>query len=874
MSITVLSVAIAVLGLCLVSALFLQARRAFANHRHARHRDTRPGMADLLNYGALVADGVLAGKDGCLLAAWLYKGDDLASATDDQRELTSARINQALGPLGNGWMIHVDAVRRPAPAYPARHESSFPDRLTEALDEERRQYFEQRGTAYEGYFVLTLTWLPPPLVQRRVVEAMFDDEDTARRSPQGHTQSLIDAFCREVRGVESRLSAALRITRLRTRPAIGDDGAPRQEDELLRWLHYCVTGLNHPIVLPRNPAYIDQLIGGQELWGGVVPRVGRHLVQTVAITGFPMESTPGMLSLLAELPCEYRWSTRFIFMERHRALADLEAFRKRWRQRVRGFYDQVFNTSTGPVDQDAQSMVEDAEGAMAEVNSGLIAYGYYTSVVVLMASDRAVLEEAARLVERSVAHLGFASRTETINTLEAYLGSLPGHGLPNVRRPLVHTLNLADLLPTASMWTGSATAPCPHYPPQAPALMRCVAAGSTPFRLNLHTGDLGHTIVFGPTRAGKSTLLGMLCAQARRYAGMRVYVFEAGLSMYPLAAAVRAATAGQGARHDVLGPESNRLSFCPLQFLATREDRAWAMEWIDALLALNGVATTPQQRNEIGMAVVNMQSEQARTLSEFRLMVQDNAIRSALEPYTVGASMGGLLDADSDSLSLTDFSVFEIGELMGLGDRFALPVLLYLFRRIERQLDGRPALIVLDEAWLALGHPVFRARIRQWLKTLAKLNCAVVMATQNLSDAAQSGILDVIMESTASKIFLPNPAARADEEGLYRRFGLNDHQRTIVAGAIRKRQYFQVSEPGCRLFELALGPLALALVGSTDRESLAEIRALEARHGDHWIPHWLERCGVTSATPLSEALRSTADTPAPYGPRDEVAALA
>lgn len=872
MAIPLLSVLIAVLGLCLVSLLFLRTRDVFASHRLARHRNARAGTADLLNYGALVADGVLAGKDGSLLAAWLYRGDDLAGASDEQRELTSARINQALAPLGNGWMVHIDAVRRPAPQYPARQESSFPDPITEALDEERRRYFEQRGATYEGYFVLTLTWLPPLLAQRRFIEAMFDDGPTTPTVPTSHTQALVDAFSREIRTVESRLAAAFTITRLRTRQSDSEGGNPRHEDELLRWLHYCVTGINHPVTLPRNPAYVDQLVGGQELWGGVAPRIGRHHIQVVALTGFPMESTPGMLTVLAELPCEYRWSTRFIFMERHRALADLEAFRKRWRQRIRGFYDQVFNTSTGPVDHDALSMVEDAEGAMAEVNSGLVAYGYYTSVVVLMGPDPAVLGEAARAVERAVGQLGFASRTETVNALEAYLGSLPGHGVQNVRRPLVHTLNLADLLPTASMWTGSAMAPCPQYPAGAPALMRCVTNGTTPFRLNLHTADLGHTVVFGPTRAGKSTLLGMLCAQARRYEGMRLFVFEAGMSMYPLVAAVRTASAGQGAQHHLLGPESPRLAFCPLQFLATREDRAWAMEWIDTLLALNGVATSADQRNEIGMAVVNMAREQARTLSDFRLMVQDNAIRSALEPYTVGGAMGTLLDADTDGLSLTDFSVFEIGELMGLGDRFALPVLLYLFRRIERQLDGRPALIVLDEAWLALGHAAFRARIRQWLKTLAKLNCAVVMATQNLSDASQSGILDVILESTASKIFLPNPAARADEDGLYRRFGLNTHQRQIVAGAIRKRQYFQVCESGCRLFELALGPMALAFVGATDRDSLAEIQALEARYGAQWIEHWLDRCGVTStATSLSAKPSGTA---ASQDTRNEMASLA
>ena len=76
---------------------------------------------------------------------------------------------------------------------------------------------------------------------------------------------------------------------------------------------------------------------------------------------------------------------------------------------------------------------------------------------------------------------------------------------------------------------------------------------------------------------------------------------------------------------------------------------------------------------------------------------------------------------------------------MNLGDKYALPVLLYLFRRIETSLKGQPAMIVLDEAWMMLGHPVFREKIREWLKVLRKANCMVLMATQSLTDAAHSG---------------------------------------------------------------------------------------------------------------------------------------
>ncbi len=832
-----ITIAIAALGTLMLFVLYSRIRAVNDELELKKHRSKAAGLSDLLNYAAMVDDGVIVGKNGSFMAAWLYQGDDNASSTEEQREMVSFRINQALSGLGNGWMIHVDAVRRPAPNYSEKGVSHFSDPVSAAIDEERRRLFENLGTMYEGYFVLTMTWFPPLLSQRKFVELMFDD-DAVAPDHKSRTQGLIDYFKRECVSIESRLSSAVKLSRLRGNKVVNEDGSTVTHDGFLRWLQFCITGMNHPVILPSNPMYLDALIGGQELWGGVVPKVGRKFVQVVAIEGFPLESTPGLLTALGEQPCEYRWSSRFIFMDAHEAVAHLDKFRKKWRQKIRGFFDQVFNTNTGAIDQDALSMVADAESAIAEVNSGLIAQGYYTSVVVLMDENREKLEASARQIEKAINRLGFAARIESINTLDAFLGSLPGHGVENVRRPLINTMNLADLLPTSTIWTGLNQAPCPMYPALSPALMHCVTHGSTPFRLNLHVRDLGHTFMFGPTGAGKSTHLALIAAQLRRYQGMSIFAFDKGMSIYPLAKAT-------GGKHFTVAADDDLLAFCPLQFLDTKGDRAWAMEWIDTILALNNVETTPGQRNEIGNAIMSMHASGARTLSEFSVTIQDEAIREAIKQYTVDGTMGHLLDAEEDGLALADFTVFEIEELMNLGEKYALPTLLYLFRRIERALHGQPAVIILDEAWLMLGHPVFRAKIREWLKVLRKANCLVLMATQSLSDAANSGILDVIVESTATKIFLPNIYARdEDTAALYRRMGINTRQLEILATAIPKRQYYYVSENGRRLYDLALGPLALAFVGASDKDSIATIKTLEAKFGDAWVHEWLAGRGL------------------------------
>ena len=835
---------IAGLGIVLVLMLFLRLRAVDAELKLKKHRSTDAGLADLLIHAAVVDDGIIVGKNGSLMASWVYAGEDNASSTEAQRELVSFRINQAFSGLGNGWMIHVDAVRRPAPNYSERNVSHFKDPLTEAIDEERRRLFQGLGTMYEGYFVLTITYFPPMLAQQKFVELMFDD-DVAPLDHKTRTSGLIEQFKRDCRSMEGSLSSIFKMTRLKGKQIELEDGRKVTHDEFLSWLQFCITGVTQPVKLPDNPMYLDALIGGKDLWGGVIPKVGRNFIQAVAIEGFPMGSEPGILSVLAELPGEYRWSTRFIFMDNYEAIKHLEKFRKKWKQKIRGFFDQVFNTNSGTIDQDAVSMVQDAADSIAEVNSGLIAQGYYTSVVILMDEDRHRLKDSAIRVEKAIEKLAFAARIESLNTMEAYLGSIPGHGVENVRRPLMHSMNVADLLPTSTIWTGKASAPCPLYPPLAPALMHCVTNGATPFRLNLHVRDLGHTFMFGPTGAGKSTHLALLAAQFRRYEGMNIFAFDKGLSMYPLAAGIRATTQGKSGLHFTIAGDDDQMAFCPMQFLDTPADRSWAMSWIDDILALNGLNTTAEQRSEIGNAVLRMYKEKSKTLTEFCTVIQDKAIRQHLEQYTIDGSMGHLLDAEEDGLALADFTVFEIEELMNLDDKYALPVLMYLFRRIERSLKGQPSVIILDEAWLMLGHEVFRAKIKEWLKVLRKANCIVLMATQSLSDAANSGILDVIVESTATKIFLPNVYARdEDTSALYRRMGLNNRQIEILAMAVPKKQYYYVSENGRRLYDLALGPLALAFVGTSDKASVAAIKKLEEKFGHAWVDEWLAARGL------------------------------
>lgn len=806
-------------------------------------RHSGPSFADLVPYAGLVANGIVLLKDGSLMAGWYFAGPDSESSMDAERNEVSRQINTILARLGSGWMIQVEAVRMPTTDYPARRDCYFPDPVTRAIDDERRSRFEQESGHFESRHAIILTWRPPE--RRRAGLARYIYSDVESRSA-SYADTAIESFRTSIREVEQYLASVLSIRRMETREVEAREGTRMARyDELFQFIRFCITGENHPIRLPDIPMYLDWLATA-ELQHGLSPMVENRFLGVVAIDGFPAESWPGILNSLDLMPLTYRWSSRFMFLDDQDARQKLERTRKKWQQKVRPFIDQLFQTQSRSIDQDAAAMVAEAEDAIAEASSQLVAYGYYTPVIVLFDDSSKHLQEKAEAVRRLIQAEGFGARIETLNATEAFLGSLPGNWYANIREPLINTRNLADLIPLNSVWSGSPTAPCPFYPHASPPLMQ-VASGSTPFRLNLHVDDVGHALVFGPTGSGKSTLLALIAAQFRRYAGAQIFAFDKGRSMMPLT------LAAGGEHYEIGGDDADgaaTLAFCPLSDLSTDTDRAWASEWIETLIAVQGVTITPDHRNAVSRQIGLMAEARGRSLSDFVSGVQMREIKDALHHYTVDGPMGQLLDAERDGLLLGSFQTFEIEQLMNMGERNLVPVLTYLFRRIEKRLTGAPSLIILDEAWLMLGHPVFRDKIREWLKVLRKANCAVLLATQSISDAERSGIIDVLKESCPTKICLPNGAAR--EPGtreFYERIGFNERQIEIVATAVPKREYYVASPEGRRLFNMALGPVALSFVGASGKDDLKRILALK-KAGADWPVHWLKERGIGHAETL------------------------
>lgn len=807
--------------------------RGFQMLKLIDYRTKTKGLPDLLPYAALIEPGVILNKDGSFMAGWEVRGQDTASSTESDLALVSSRFNNAVKLLGSGWMLHMDAIRSSHSAYPAPDKGHFPDPVTQIIDDERREFFSG-NRCFGTSAIVTITYKP------NFQAAKLAGKAQAGVASSGALEKALIYFQNMLEELEDALSAVLYMDRLLEYSVPDADGEDWLQSDLLSHLQHCVSGELQPVRVPKTPMYLDALLGSEDLVGGIIPRLGNRHLAVLSLDGLPQESYPAMLRDLDALALEYRFSSRFICLDQFDAAKEINSYRKGWRQQVYRFMDQFFNNPNARANRDALLMAEDAETALTEVQGGYVSAGYLTSTIVLMHENQERLQDWARDLRRTVQTLGFGCRIESVNALEAWLGTHPGNSYANLRRPMVNTLNLADLLPLSSVWTGSPVNPCPFYPPGSRPLAVLMTDNSTPFWFNIHAGDLGHTLIFGPTGAGKSTLLAFIAAQFRCYENARIFAFDKGMSLFPLCF-------GAGGDHYNIG-NADELAFAPLQRIDSEEERAWAEEWIASLMELQQFTVMPSHRNAIHTAMQTLAANppHLRSLTSFYHVVQDREIKEAIQHYTTQGAMGRLLDADSDSLNLSRFMTFEIEDLMNLGDKNLVPVLTYLFRRIEKALDGSPTILVLDEAWIMLGHPVFRAKIREWLKVMRKANCAVILATQSLSDARNSGILDVLTESCPTKIFLPNGSAEdAGQKELYEGMGLNGKQISIIRNSEPKRDYYIVSPQGRRKVQLALKPKALSFVGASDKESIARIRELAAEYGpEAWPKAWLRERGA------------------------------
>jgi len=548
------------------------------------------GFADLLSYAVMPYNNIIVNKDGGLMAFFVYQGNDVDSSTDAELDYLRTMFNQVFRLTEENWMIEFNLIRIPSTNYPSKHR--FPDAVSSIIDEERRQQYKAEKVHYDTVNYLTISRGPISELSKTVKKFAYEQDEEIKEET---LDEYINKFEITLSNVVDTLGGSFDIQRL-------------EGEQILKFLHYCISGKSEDIAMPSITHYMDAYLARDDFLGGLEPKIDNKFIKILDFQDFPIYSYPTILNILNTIPLEYRWSCRFVPLDIDSAKSYMNAHLKHWNSKAKGFMGLVkeaIGVENTRWDRDALNMANQTEDAMATNQSGLVRYGFLTKVVILMNTDKRQLEEDARYIRRQLQQLGYLIRYETVNAVEAYLGSIPGHGYYNLRRPLVDSITLANTAPTSSIYQGEENAPCPHYPKGSPALFYSKTQGSTPYRFNLHVDDVGHTMIIGPTGTGKTTLMGLITAQHRKYKDSQIFILDKDNSNKPLILAMN------GDYYDIGSENAHSVNFAPFQYIDSEEEFEWACGFVEELCELQTIRLDGEIKEKIRHTLDTLRNSEA-----------------------------------------------------------------------------------------------------------------------------------------------------------------------------------------------------------------------------------------------------------------------
>lgn len=546
-------------------------------------------------------------------------------------------------------------------------------------------------------------------------------------------------------------------------------------------------------------------------------------VGAIGIKTPPEETMPGMLDALLSLPGELTVSQVFRFAPKEKVLKHIKSvhqYNDLLRYTLRGYFSAAIkggdfsNVRENPARARA---ADDANEAMGEASVNREFYGWHHLAVLARAETVEKTEALLRDVSSALRYVNLVPVREKQHLFSTFSGAIPGQWKEVERWVFNEIRSLSDLTPFLTVREGEKANRYLTQQTGRPCAALTVLPTDflTPFYFNFHSGDLGHTLVVGPSRTGKSVLLNFLISQFRKY-NSQVFIFDKDFSC-------RIPTLLQGGEHINLAVDGGNVSLNPMAVLSEPDGVEWGSGWIEILISSRGYRMTAEDNKLLMEAVqgvaANDEEGMWRLLSVYTLLPPN--LQAELEPWVGDRPLARYFDNEKDSFSVSDFSCAEMGDILS-NPIVSTAFMEYAFYRIRKELGKNrqrtpvPTLIYLEECWFLLDNPAFADKIRDWLKTLAKLNAIVVMATQSLEDLANSSVFAAIRDNVPTRIFLPNPNATTESlRNLYaRQFDLNEVQIAKIARAIPKRQYFVVQPGVARMVNVAFPADILAVMRS------------------------------------------------------------
>lgn len=794
-------------------------------------------MSELVPWMVLITNRLVLNKDGSLMAVYVYDGIDLEGRVQEEVESSVKRLETAMRVLNARVTIWSHMERR----QDKEVAGAIPQNPFGALlaREQVKSLLSTRSYRNRHYLTIMLS----PKTQADRFFGLFAE---LNRSGLGVVASLAEAvklsmsgssrFAYEAREMSQYANELERMLEQFT-AGLGELGIKRLAgDELRGRLHEHLTPTEAPRRLKLDEsAYLDTALGGSRMFvqtdGVWFEGQKSRYMATLTVKVWPDDSTPGILDALLAVDAELTVSQCYRVLDYEAAKKYLQEVRRHNLNMRKGLLtlalEEFTKRESDNVNNDRERAAADADQALDSLAENGSA-GWFNLTILVWADTTQRLEESVQAVYKRLQAKDFVLMRESIHAVSAWAGTLPGQWAEIERWVFFFGQNMCDLMFLRALKSGELTNR--HLSEQAgrqmPALATFKTRHLTNYHFNFHNGDLGHFLVVGPTRSGKSSLLNFLMAKWRQYEPSRLIIFDKDWSC-------RIPTGLMDGKHLDLGRERVRIN--PLLQLDDENDLTWAAQWLEGLIASKGYRVTSDDTKHIWSAIegVSKLPVGTRKLASVAFQLPRHLVVE-LEPWINGGPLASFFDHKDDDFTISDHTTMEMGQIMEQ-PAAARAFLDYAFHRIQKLLDGRPTLIYIEEAWFMLEDEHFVRRLNNWLRTLAKRNAIIGMATQSLMELSSSSIFSVIVDSIPTKIYLPNREA-LQQRDLYRdKLGLNEGQINLIASATQKRDYILVNRNTTRVLESVFSPAAMAIIRS-------DIKAQEVftRHQNSNQPTWRE----------------------------------
>lgn len=754
-------------------------------------------------------------KNNELLQVIQVDGFSFETADDEDLDMKKNVRNSLLKSLANGnYAMWFHTIRRRKAAYP---EGRMPHGFPDLLDRQWKSKHEAQESFKNDLYITVIR----KENTRGIAAINHWIKKISSKAEKGAQERNLREAHKELIEVTDRVLATLRDYGARRLGTVNTEaGAMSEVLEFLGRVVNC--GFQRPIRVPTQG--IDRVLPSVRLFFGSRAIEIRGPAKTryaamVSVKEYGPQTAAGMLDAFLRLPFEFIISQSFLFVNRQTSIEEM----KRQQARMQQAQDV------------AVSQIAEIYDALDAAMSGHIAFGTHHLSVMCIEDDVKALEGAVSQTVAELVNIGVNAVREKLNLEPVYWGQLPANYKFVARKATISTLNLASLASMHNYPVGRIKGN--HW---GDAVTVLDTDSGTPYFFNFHLRDVGHTTIIGPTGSGKTVLMNFLCAQAQKYK-CRLFFFDKDRGADIFIRAIR----GTYNIVDISEPSG----FNPLQLPDTAENRAFLVEWIKSLVTVNNEIFTAEDMDRVSEAIngnykLSREDRVLRNIVPFLGLEGPGTLAGRLRMWHTGGSYAKLFDNLEDNVDFDGANIFgfEMGEI--IRNKVTLvPVLLYLFHRISLSLDGTPTMIVLDEAWALIENSLFATKIKDWLKTLRKLNAMVIFATQSVEDASKSNISDTLLQQTSTQIFLPNP--KATEE--YKKAFMLTHREFVL---------IKTTDPGSRFFLLKQGNdvvvaridlsgmrgVVPVLSGRADTVQICdEVRREYGNNPDVWLPAFIDR---------------------------------